>query len=133
MEDDVKKGEGLIGTTVETRLVRLEGQVANIVADVGEVTSSVRDLRTRVDDGSRAMRQEMWDGDYALREARNERFLALHKDMLDRDRALREEMYEGLRSIRKQLSDKELSDTKMWALLVIVVMLGALAHGFHWI
>jgi hypothetical protein len=133
MEGDVKKVGGLIEKTVETRLARLEGQVANIVADVGEVTCSVRDLRTRMDDGSRAMRQEMRDGDYALREARNERFLALHKDMLDRDRALREEMYEGLRSIRKQLSDKELSDTKMWALLVAVVMLGALAHGFHWI
>jgi hypothetical protein len=133
MESDVKKDDGLIQKTVEIRLVRLEGQVANIAADVGEVTSSVKCLRTRMDDGFQALRKETHDRNQALHEARDERFRAVHKEIHDRDLALREEMYEGLRSIRKQLSDKEISDTRIWALLIGATILGALARGFHWI
>jgi hypothetical protein len=144
MEADVKTDEGLIQKTVETRLVRLEGRVADIAADVGKATSTVRDLRGRVDDDSRAMRQEMRDGDRALREAGHERFLSLYKEMLDGDqalreviyggdRALREEMNEGLRSIRKDLWDRELRNMKIWAILITAAIFGAAAHGFHWI
>jgi hypothetical protein len=144
MEDDVKTNEGLTQKTVETRLARLEGRIADIVVDVGKATNNVRDLRGRVDDDSRAMREEMRDADRVLREAGHERFLKLYREMLGGDQALREAIYsgdralreetnEGLRSIRKELWDRELRNMKIWALLITAAIFGAAAHGFHWI
>jgi hypothetical protein len=37
-------------------------------------------------------------------------------------------MYDGF-----QLFHKELSNAKIWALLIAAAMLGVLARGFHWI
>jgi len=133
MEDDVKIDEGLIQKTAETRLVRLEGRVVDIAADLGKVTTTVRDLRGRIDDVSRTMREEMRDGDRALRDSGHERSIRFYKEMLDGDRALREEMNEGLRSIRKEIWDRELRNTKIWALLITAAIFGAAAYGFHWI
>jgi hypothetical protein len=114
MQDDVK----LIQKTTETRLLRVECRLADFAADMGKVTS---------------MRQEMRDGDRALREAEEERFRALYEQVSDRERALREEMSEGLWSIRKELWEKESRNTNIWALAYLAVLLGMAAKGFHWI
>jgi hypothetical protein len=73
------------------------------------------------------------DRDLELRVSNGEQFCAMHKEILERNLALRQEMHEGLRSIRERLSEKELSDTRMWAILIGAALLGAAAHGFHWI
>ena len=125
MEDELK----LIQRTTETRLIGLECRVAGVATDMSKVTSCVRDLRGRMDDDLRTMRQEMRDGDYALRGAGEERFRALYKQVS----ALREEMHEGLRSIRKELWEKEIRNTKIWALVFLAIFLGMAAKGFDWI
>jgi hypothetical protein len=70
----------------------------------------VRELCTRIDEGSRA----------------------LYKEMRDRDLALRNEMYEGLQSIRKEIWEKEFRNAKIWALVITAALIGAMARGFHW-
>jgi hypothetical protein len=122
MEDDVKKDNGLIQKAVETRVGRLESQVASTATEVSEVASQVQHLCTRTDGAFRAMREETRERERSLRE-----------EILERNLALRQEMREGLRSIRDRLSEKELSDTRMWAILIGAALLGAAAHGFHWI
>jgi hypothetical protein len=68
-----------------------------------------------------------------LRTRMEERFLALYNEMRDRELAFRNEMSEGLRSLRKQLWDKEIRDTKIWAVVITAVVIAVMAKGFHWI
>jgi hypothetical protein len=133
MEDDVKKDNGLIQKAVETRVGRLESQVASTATEVSEVASQVQHLCTRTDGAFRAMREETRERERSLLEETRERERSLREEILERNLALRQEMREGLRSIRDRLSEKELSDTRMWAILIGAALLGAAAHGFHWI
>jgi hypothetical protein len=128
MEDDMR----LIQKTTETRLERLECRLADLAADVGKVTRNAEDLRGRMDDHLRTMRQELRNG-HALREAGEKRFRALYEQVSDRERALREEMSEGLWSMRKELWKKESRNTNILALAYLAVLLGMAAKGFHWI
>jgi hypothetical protein len=76
------------------------------------------------------------EDDVKVRELRtwmDERFLALYKEMRERELAFREQISDELRSLRKQLWDKEVSDTKIWALVITAAMIGVMARGFHWI
>jgi hypothetical protein len=43
-------------------------------------------------------------------------------------KGLRTQMHDGFQSIRK-----EISNAKIWALLIDAAILGVLAKGFHWI
>jgi hypothetical protein len=49
------------------------------------------------------------------------------KDLRTQIQELRTRMEDGFQSIRK-----EISDAKIWALLIAAAMLGVLARGFHW-
>jgi hypothetical protein len=106
VEDGVKKDDAPIERRVEVRLLRLEDKVTVIAADVTELKSDVKGLRTRMEDGFQAIRKEMTDG-----------FQSLRKEMMD-----------GSQSVRK-----EISDAKIWALIIAAGVLGVLAKGFHWI
>jgi hypothetical protein len=144
-KDDVKNDEPF-EKTFEIRLVRLEDHVANIAGDVVEIKGDLKDLRTRMDDGFQSVRKEMRDGDQALRKEMHDGDQALGKEMKDGFQAVRKEMNDGFQAVRKEMNDgfqsiakelssisKELSNAKIWALLIAAAILGVLARSFHWI
>jgi hypothetical protein len=53
---------------------------------------------------------------------------AFRQAMADANQALQNRMIDGFQSIQK-----EISNTKIWALLIDAAILGVMAKGFHWI
>jgi hypothetical protein len=92
-------------TKIEGRLDRIEVSVTGLETHVARVSVDLAETKCKVQEVER-------------------RVIETHSDVKE----LRTRMEDGFQSVRK-----EISDAKIWALLIAASMLGVLARGFHWI
>lgn len=90
---------------IEARLDRIEVGVAGLDTQVARILVDVAETKCKVQELDRRVTETQ-----------------------DDVKELRTRMEDGFHSVRK-----EISDAKIWALLIAAAMLGVLARGFHWI
>ncbi len=93
----------------ETRLSRLESDVAHIRSDMADLKADVRELRKGVADS-------------------HEKIGGLRADMQQQIGDLRDDMRREFATVRR--SNLE---TRIWMLLIGGAILGVVAHALHWL
>ncbi|HEX8754794.1 MAG TPA: hypothetical protein VF745_00535 [Steroidobacteraceae bacterium] len=115
----------------ETRLDRLESDVAHIRSDVADLKADVRELRKEIgcahekisNLGDRVwteignLRSDMHKEIAGLRDDMRKEFAELHKELAANSRAI----------LRGDLTNR------IWMLLMGAAILGVLARGLHWL
>jgi hypothetical protein len=99
--------------TTETRLTRLESDVAHISSDVADIKIDVREIRKDLG----GLRDEMHRDLGGLRDEMREEFSALHRELAANSKAI----------VQGDLK------TRIWMLLLCAAMLGVVARGLHWL
>jgi hypothetical protein len=121
----------IMAEMAEVRLARLESDVAHIRSDIADVKIDIRDIRKDLG-GLHAevggLRDEMRTEVGGLRDEMRTEVGGLRVEIC----GLREEMRKELGELGKALVHGDLM-TRIWMLLLVGVILGVMARGFHWI
>lgn len=99
--------------TTDTRLARLESDVAHIRSDMADIKIDLREMRKEFG-GLRDETRKEFGG---LRDEMRKGFADLHRELAESRQAM----------IRGDLM------TRIWMLLMCAAMLGVMARGLHWL
>jgi peptidoglycan hydrolase CwlO-like protein len=119
--------------SMENEQAKIEGRLDRIEAVAVETKSKVQDIELRLIDTQGDVKELQSDV-----KGLTERVIQTQVGLKELDRRVTETQGE-VKELRTRMEDafhslrKEISDAKIWALLIAATMLGVLARGFHWI
>ena len=141
----------------DTRLARLESDVAHIQNDVRDIKIDLRQMRdeftthhaetradlksleAKLDDGQISIRTEMKDEFKAVRTEMKDEFKAVRAEMYGEFKAVRTEMQSGFSAVRADMTAQGRETIRReWAIAtlmitVLLAVMGVMLRGFGWI
>jgi hypothetical protein len=109
---------------MESNVGKLEADVDHIKSRTNAIGTDIRDLRSRVDVVHDSLSRKMDDGFQALSSKMDNGFLAQSSKMDNGFLA---------QSSKMDRMTRDISGTKVWALLIAAAVLGVMAHALKWL